>query len=69
MVVTTNRVGRGKTIYVCIFLCRSCTKLEHLCLSSCPIVNNYDDIVLEIGEHLRYVHIFMYVSQELNWGA
>lgn len=36
-----------------ISIIRSCTKLEHLCLGSCPVVNNYDDIALEIGLHLQ----------------
>ncbi|KAK8759016.1 hypothetical protein V5799_003352 [Amblyomma americanum] len=35
-----------------ISIIRSCTKLEHLGLGSCPVVNNYDDIALEIGLHL-----------------
>ncbi|XP_054932064.1 F-box/LRR-repeat protein 4-like isoform X2 [Dermacentor andersoni] len=35
-----------------ISIIRSCSKLEHLSLGSCPVVNNYDDIALEIGMYL-----------------
>ncbi|KAM7303011.1 hypothetical protein ISCGN_018519 [Ixodes scapularis] len=36
-----------------ISIVRSCSNLDHLCLGSCPIVNNYDDIALELGTYLR----------------
>lgn len=35
-----------------ISIIRSCSKLEHLSLGSCPVVNNYDDIALEISMYL-----------------
>ncbi|KAH8009962.1 hypothetical protein HPB51_023018 [Rhipicephalus microplus] len=35
-----------------ISIIRNCNKLRHLSLGSCPVVNNYDDIALEISTYL-----------------
>lgn len=35
-----------------ISIIRSCNELKHLSLGSCPVVNNYDDIALEISMYL-----------------
>ncbi|KAL1423881.1 hypothetical protein MTO96_020679 [Rhipicephalus appendiculatus] len=35
-----------------ISIIRNCNKLKHLSLGSCPVVNNYDDIALEISTYL-----------------